>query len=116
MSGVSEFVNSDGEEKQSVSFEAFQRLSYEEKYDFVTVWMENLVKSITNLAKAISLEQIKRNEFESMLKGIVNSKELAVVKGEMIVKDLVKCCLNGEHSFYDVFFVKEKNPLKRLEM
>lgn len=102
-------LENDGGEEQ-VSLEEFNSMDYMEKYDYVTVWMEDLVKEITLLARKISVQQEKRSEIEERMKSLMGSKEMQIVKSEMIVRDIMKSALNG--SFYDIF-VKEKSPLKR---
>ena len=106
-----EFKQSEG----TLSFEEFSQMGYEEKLDYITVWMEDTIKRITNLALKIKSQVEERAEFENKVKTIAKSLD-AESNQRNIVHDILYDRVNyGNLKEYTKSekFRKEKSPLWR---
>jgi len=111
--GEKNIFENDG--KEVTSIEEFEALSDEEKYDYVASWMQTLMEFITSLAREVSAQNERRNEFENEVKSVAKSFE-GMLNQNTMVKDILydrvgfsglKDYIKFEH------YKKEVNPLRR---
>ena len=102
---IHEFEHEENDEigENSISYEEFQRLSYEQRFDYLTMWMTDLMKLITELAKVAEKQNRKREQYAETLSKV--EKAFPSIQRERILKNVVKNILGGE-------FKREKNSLR----
>jgi hypothetical protein len=83
------------EDGEKLTFEEFQELSFDKKYDFVVFWMNEIASSIKELAYNVAEHQELGYEVEDEIKALLKHPYLKLVKSEIEINKKVRDILKG---------------------
>lgn len=96
------------DETYGEDFEAFQRLSFDEQFDYIISWMKETQKAILELVRKVELWQDSIDEQKKMVETV--SKAVNIARGKRtIIKNILKGAVTSTHGI----FKKESDVLKR---